>query len=158
MPPLSASPRPKISFEYSLQLTIDIEGIVSSDFHLSDLLTGESSIGQRWIKLVAPRGPVWISITVVITEEIVPSSLFATLNLKRLIDGRKELFGKVGNQIYQCVDIVGRVFRVKTAEEIAMVVVSKLWFNYRTLVITYRAESNGSGEDIELVFEKQRVE
>jgi hypothetical protein len=71
-----------------------------------------------------------------------------------LIDGRKKFFGKVGNQIYQCVDIVGRVFRVKTAEEIAIVVVSKLWFNYRTLVITYRAESNGSGEDIELVFEK----
>ena len=118
-----------------VQLAIDIKRLVRFDLHLPHPLSGDGSLArtfatgagnttgttfiERGVELVAPGRAVRVAIAVVVAEEVVTAGLLAPLYGKRLVDGGEEVFGQVGGEGDKGVEVVGGVFWIEAAEEVA---------------------------------------
>jgi hypothetical protein len=69
--------------------------------------------------LVRPWRAVAITVTVVVTEEVVTAGLLASADRQGLVDGREQVLGQVGGEGDDGVEVVCRLLGVETTEEVA---------------------------------------
>jgi hypothetical protein len=121
-----------------VQLSVDIKRLIGLDLHLAHPLTGNSALTrtftatrtytasaalvQRGIKLVAPWRAVRVAVAVVVAEEVVATRLLAALYCERLVHGGEEVFGEIWGEGDKGVEVVGGVFGIETAEEVAVMI------------------------------------
>lgn len=117
-----------------IQLTIHIKRIIGLDLHLAHPLAGDSTLSRslaaacanaartaliQWrVELVGPWRAVRVAVAVVVAQEIVAACLLAALDGQGLVDGREKVFGQVGGEGDDGVEVVGCVFGVEAAEEV----------------------------------------
>jgi hypothetical protein len=103
------------------QLSVDIKSFIGLDFHLPDPLTGHNTLTvlDRGLKLVAPGTPPAISVPVIIAAKKVSACFRAFFHRQRYIDGLEEVFGQIGVQGDEVVDVPLDILGVEAAEKIA---------------------------------------
>jgi hypothetical protein len=130
---------PKIHTRHTplvVQLPIHIERLVRANLHLPHPLTRHRALActlvtprtdtaqptliERRVELVRPRAAVAVAVTVVVAYEVVAAGLLAAADLEGLVDGGEEVFGEVGGELDEAVEMGGCVFGVESAEEVAV--------------------------------------
>lgn len=132
------------------QLPVDVKGLVSLELHLPHALARHDALAilQRGLELVAPRTPPTVTIAVVVAAQEVTLGLSATLDRKRHVDGLEQVFGERGGELAKAVDVLGRVLRVKTAEEVPSGARVSVRRQEGIACGTDKALSKGSAEDM----------
>lgn len=118
-----------------VQISVHVKRLIGLDLHLADPLAGDRALTgalattsadaadaafvQRRVELVAPWGAVAVAVAVVVAEEVVAARLLAALDGQGLVDGREKVLRQIRCEGNDCIQVVGRVFRVQAAEEVA---------------------------------------
>lgn len=135
-----------------IQLPINIKRLIGLDFHLPHPLAGHDAPRrtttsftvaaittvsaatplpvaalERRIELVAPWRAVAVAVAVVVAQKIVAPGLLAPLNGQGLVDGGEEVFGQIGCEGDEVVEVLGCVFGVEAAEEVAVGSIGLAW-------------------------------
>mmetsp|Transcript_31328 Transcript_31328/g.48900 ORF Transcript_31328/g.48900 Transcript_31328/m.48900 type:complete len:229 (-) Transcript_31328:11-697(-) len=103
---------------FIVQVTVDVKHLVGLDLKLPQTVRGDSTITKRGVVLVGPRRTVRVTITVVITQQVITVGSLVSGNLERLINSREEMFAKIRDQINQIGQVVLNIGRRHTPHQI----------------------------------------
>jgi len=103
---------------FIIKITIDVEDIVHSDLHLTELSGGHGTIRQGGIVAVGPGATIAISITIVIAKEVVTLLLLIVGDLKRLINSAEKILDQVRNEVDQASKVVLELGRRETTHKV----------------------------------------
>jgi len=109
---------------YHLQFSINVNPLPHSDLQTSDSLARlhaailSFTFIDRRIKLVAPRTPPAVPVTVVIAQEIIPASLLAATDLQRLVHRGQKVFREMRRDGAEAGQIGGGGGGGQAAEEV----------------------------------------
>lgn len=120
---------PKVCAAHSsfiVEFSIYVESIVGRNFQFSHSITRYSTIAQWRIEVVGPRGPVAVSISIVVAQEVVSTGGFTPLYVKRLIDGGQKIFCEVWYESRDSIEVLGDVTGRKSAQEVPCIVLDSV--------------------------------
>lgn len=103
-----------------VQLAVHIKRLVCRDLELPHALAGNRPVVQRRIEFIAPWRAIAVAVAVVVAEEVVAVGFGAAADLERLVDGGEEVFGKVGDERGDGLEVVLCVAGVEATEEVAI--------------------------------------
>jgi hypothetical protein len=119
-----------------IQIPIHIKRLIRLNLHLAHPLPGDgplpsalvtaprahtadAGLVQRRVELVAPGRAVAVAVAVVVAQQVVAPRLLAAADGEGLVDGGQEVFGQVGRERDDVVEVLRGVFWVEAAEEVA---------------------------------------
>lgn len=121
---------------FIVQVPVDIKRLVGFHLHFAHALARDGAfpgalitaacpdaagagLVQRRVELVAPRRAVTVAVAVVVAQQVVAPRLLAAADSQRLVDGREQVFGQIGGERDDVVEVLRRVFGVEPPQEVA---------------------------------------